>query len=317
MGLSACVSTSPDMHPELGAQVNLQNTDSFSEASLQTELKTVAIINGNRTDFREETEDFISTATGILRGRGVKIEDNALAESAKDQILRASFEGKGNYTGGESAEYALITVIDSLGYSSEYSPSETKRDKDGDSYKVDASCDYRFSFNGRIEVRGIPSLELKKQVAFEESDSRSIDNPSDRKCPVTRGMLTGASKEMFSDALTNGDGAEELMGVLSPKFYVTSAFQLSGKTYYKTNIGIAGGVKESRSVKLYAEKSDGALLYFGEGEFIAEKFADDASSFISVDSDIQAMMKKGTVVKVGTDACETLDLECHSRALGL
>lgn len=312
-GLAACGST-PPKHPALGLPVNLKSAPSFSEVDIKTiKTNSVIIISGNKESNYGEAANILSTQLRRVLGvRGIKVADREIADSLKDEIIRATIKGTGRYSGPDDVAYATIAYVDSVASSGEYSPKETRR-KDGKTYTTDPKCTYSTKMKGRIEIRDIPSMKLVKQINLKESNRSSVDNPPSSSCSVNTQLVTGIITDMFATATTQGDSASELYQVLSPQSYIVGAYDLDKNRYYETNLGNTNGAKEGRKVKLFTKTTDGRLLKFGEGKFISDEFADTNSSFIIVDEDIGRMIQRGTVIKIGVDSCKPWDFKCLTR----
>lgn len=316
LGLFACGST-PPKHPELGLPVNLQAAPSFSEtAAVGTKTKSVIIVSGTKDRNYEEASEILSTQLRRVLGvRGIKVADRDIAAKLKDEIILAANKGSGRYSGPDDVSFASIAFVDSVSVSGEYTPRISRKDKDGNSYWIDSNCNYKAKMTGRIEIREVPAMKLIKQINLEEGSSSKVDNPPNRSCPVSSQLVAGVLAELFAVATTQGESAADLLQVLSPESYIVGAYDLDGTIYYKTNLGASSGAKEGRKVELFTKASDGRLLKFGEGSFISNEFADATGSFISVDKDVASMIQRGTVIKIGVDACKALDFKCHANAL--
>lgn len=304
LSLSACMTTvkDPDCHPQLcGTRLELTSLSSFDESDMKSGSTTIMTLSKDDTN---GTKIFRENLVSGLNVAGIRSKDDEISSKVKNEIIEHIFLEGGSYGGSSPANYVLTLKLDSLSGYGSYSPSETKKDKDGNSYRTSSSCTYKYTYSANVKVNRMPDLAMIRTIDFSDSDTDYESNPSSSSCRVSDSMLAAKLSEMVKKNIKRGEAAKNLLEILSPKYYVYDSYDVKGKIYFLTNIKKENGAAEGRKVKLYSVSDNDSLLYLGDGQLVGMDYSNREGTYLKAKPEVAQYVKKGTIIKLSADeAC--------------
>lgn len=295
--ITACGSTPPSALPTY-PDVNIGSLPGTPDEIGSAQSSKLLVAQGTKADIPEDVQAlFADNIREFVVDSGSEVIDRQMAQRFIDEIqLKENLaEDYDAYEGPVEAKFLVIPTITSYSWSSEYEKAYTTKNKDGESRRHPAECDYTGRAKGNIQIRSLPSMKQILSVNLSGRDTNSQENPSSRRCK-DNGMANSVIKGAIRELLEKGDdNYVTLSKYVSSQGIVTGAKQAEGKLYFETNLGRIHGAKAELGVAIYQDM-DGELVKIASGELVDKDNIFNRKSFITVDKNSQARIKRGMIV---------------------
>lgn len=275
-------------------------------------------------NFNESAKSKIKTAVvnqleSQMSKSGVNLVDRKLAIKLKNEILLAEQSGRYNSSGIAIADYAVITEVTKNEFSKSFNETRYYENKDGETKRIPANCDYRVEFAAVAKVVSLPDMTLIKRIELYGSDTHNSET-SNSKCPLSQQQYDGMS---VAAAIESVDHTAELKELLAPSAPVLELRKCEEGIMAKVGFGLKNNIAPDTEIAFSTSmKNDqGEIETFpvGEGEVvdIPQHGIKDHYAWVTVDEKTAAMLKKGDEAKVVPKICPMLDPKCWAQQAGI
>lgn len=299
--LAGCAATGVKLssHPKTGVPYPLETVSGY-EGVVEAKTFNVIVIPANSSDDKsDESLALESAVINSLNAFGTKVIDRSLTSKFKDEILVSIENGSGRYSGPKDASHVLMTTVDNVEQSGDYTAAERKED-DGKVTYTAAKCSYTLKAKGNVRIYKLPELNLIEQVSIDGRDTASQENVSSS-CSIPKELYP----QMLKAALAKAAESKEVRQRFTPRGVVTGAYQVDEQVVFETNLNRSLGAKGGRAVSFTEQVGDDIFPIKGEGVFIEDIWIDDKRAYFTVKKDeVRAKLKLGTEVTIARDACQ-------------
>ena len=293
----ACGSTPPPALPTY-PDVNISSLAGVSDEIDAIASGKILVVPGIKSDVSSQVQDtFGDNIREFVIESGSEVIDRNLAKRFKKEIqlkenLAENYEA---YEGPVEAKFLVIPTVTSVSYGSEYEKSYTSKTKKGDTIRHDPECDYSGKAKGNIQIRALPSMKQLLTLNLSGSASSSQENPASRKCNEV-GLINGVVNNAIANMLEKGDENYVVLSkYVGSQGIITAAKSVNGKLYFETNLGRINGAKAKEPVAIY-QQLEGELVKIATGVMVDTDNIYNKKSFITVDGDASARIKRGMIV---------------------
>lgn len=295
--ITACGSTAPTALPTY-PDFNIPALPGAPIDAANVQSNKLLVAPGVKSDVPSFIQSmFVDNMTAFVNESGSEVIDRQLAQRFIDEIqlkenLSETYEA---YQGPVEAKFLIIPTITDYSWSSEYEKADSRKNKDGETIRYPAECDYTGKVKGNVQIRALPSMKQIISVNLTGRESGSKENPPSKKCDETS-MINGAIKGAIADLLVKGDDDYiTLSKYVSSQGMITGAKKAEGEIYFETNLGRLHGAKEEAAVAIYQE-IDGELVKIATGEMVDKDNVFNSKSYIKVEGDSVERIKRGMIV---------------------
>jgi len=187
----------------------------------------------------------------IGRDQSIDILDRSVAEKFENEIKLDEMNGA---TSGEnalldSANYIVLGELKNASFTSRFVQRKTWIDSKGYTHVIPAHYNYTAEVDGQIKIYELPSMKIKKIIAFSDNKTRSEDSKflGDR-VRVDNGLINKAGEDAIHSARI------ELKNFLAPKGYLIGARSYDGNRIIKISLGLNNGIQEGDIVEIRTKK---------------------------------------------------------------
>lgn len=295
--LSACGSTPPLALPTY-PNVNIPALEGFSDNPESNTMERILVVPGVNKNVPASLQDsFANDVKNLVIDSGTEVIDRELAQRfvAEIHLKENLAEEYEPYEGPVEAKFLVIPTITDYSWGSEYRKAYSSKTKEGKTIRHDPKCDYSSSSQGHVQIRELPSMKRVVTVNLSGSASSSQDNPSNRNCKES-GIVNGVIETAIFSMLEKGDDNYiNLAKYVGSQGLVIGAKIVDKKLYFETSLGRVQGAKAEEPVAIY-QRLDGELVKIASGEMVNRDNIYNNKSFITVDEEDAARIKKGMIV---------------------
>ncbi|ABV88042.1 hypothetical protein [Shewanella pealeana] len=318
--LGACASSPENVcHPN--TMVNIETSDVPTIKSGDKQYIVLPIdINFEESAADKLKATLINQLETQLINSGVKVVDRNLARKLQTEIKLAEQSGRYNTKGVPIADFAIITEVTKSELSKSHNETRYYENKDGETKKIPASCDYRVEFAAITKVVSLPNMALIKRIELRGNDSFSTETTNSR-CPISEAQYSGLA---LASAIESIEHDGELKELLAPSAPVLELRHCDSGPMVKIGMGSKTNIQPDTEVSFAnaIKNSEGEIETFavGEGDVVDIPMhgIKPEYSWVMINEETALKIKKGDEARIVPKRCSSyLDLECQARAIGL
>jgi|GEM_PF-1084927 len=236
---------------------NMQRAELMpSQKALAGEKFKVVIMSVEDKDFKVAKDANLGQAlrrmleSEIGIDQSIEILDRAATQKFEEEIKLGEMNGvEGESILLDSANYAVVGELKNASFTSRFIERSSWVDKKGYRHVIPAHYIYTADVDGQIKIYELPSMKIKKIIAFSDNKQRSEDSKFlGNRIVVDHGLLNKAGEDAIHTARI------ELKNFLAPKGYVIGGRSLDGARIIQISLGYENGVKEGDSVQIKTKK---------------------------------------------------------------
>ncbi|MCJ8320290.1 MAG: hypothetical protein MJK12_11700 [Colwellia sp.] len=296
VALVSCSSTTPPVATL--PDINIASVPGFEGKSFNISNSKILVAPGIKYGINSaEQEQFSLVIRDIVVSSGSEVIDrNQAARFAQEiQLSENLSESYQSYQGPVEAKFAIIPTVTYSAWESEYERSSSRKNKKGETIRYPAQCKYQASAKGNIQIRELPSMRQIMSINVVGTSTDNHESPRYSSCR-DKNRVKGIINKAISDLIEKGENNYiTLSKYVGSQGIITGAKSQQGKIYFETNLGRFHGAREDASVTIYQE-IDGELVEITDGEMMDAKNVLRKKSYITVDSSVEKLLKRGMVV---------------------
>lgn len=164
---------------------------------------------------------------------GLEVVETKYLAALLPDIRNAEKHEKFGYTGFDEVDYSIYLLVDYFMVTRKYTPEQTKKNKDGDIYKVPASCTYDVQVDGDMQINDLSGLQKTLHLSLNQYAYFSISNiQNSANCLPVKSLYKRATSEIMHRLL--GDKMMvQLLNTMQRRAYVIDAVSNAETVYVK------------------------------------------------------------------------------------
>lgn len=188
----------------------------------------------------------------IGRDQSIEILDREATKRFEDEIKLNEMNGvfDDDNTVLQSANYLVVGELQNASFTSRFVQRSTWVSKDGKRYSIPAHYVYTAEVDGQIKIYELPSMKIKKVIAFSDNKKRSEDSKFlGTKVRTDYGLINKAGEDAIYSARI------ALKNFLAPKGYLIDSRTYDDEYIIKISMGRNNGLKEGDVVVISTKKT--------------------------------------------------------------
>jgi len=188
----------------------------------------------------------------IGRDQAIEILDRSATKKFEEEIKLDEMNGVavGENILLDSANYAVVGELKNASFTSRFVQRSKWVDSKGRVLIIPSHYVYTAEVDGQIKIYELPSMKIKKIIAFSDNKSRNEDSRFlGTRVYVDNGLIIKAGEDAIHTARI------ELKNFLAPKGYLIDSRSSGGDRIIKISLGSDNGIKEGDKVEITTQKA--------------------------------------------------------------